>query len=554
MTILNFWQLLAGLSLFLYGMFHLEDALKDLEGRTFKLFLKKHTESKFSAIFSGTLVTGVMQSSSIVNLMVLSFVGAGILTMRNALGVVLGANIGGTLNSWLVAMLGFKIDMGEATMPIIGLAGIGMVLFKNKKKYYSICKFILGFGLLFLGLDYMKLSMDAAIQNFDFRPYLKYNRIVFLLIGFIITAIIQTSAATIVIVLSALNAKIIPLEIAVVVVLGAELGTTVKIVIGSIGGIAAKKRVALGNSLFNIVSSLIGYIFLSSIIYLLKDLIGIKDQLILLVAFQTFINITGAILFYFFLGKLGDFLEKSFVKSEHFATIYLQHALPEIPDTAVEMMGKEVGVFIERVLLINEEIFHLQEVKGNAFYEDNANYLFGKNIPLTEKYEIIKKTEGEMLLFYSKLIEEHIDKQDLDKANLLLRSIRGALYASKSLKDIAHNVKEFSSSSTELKFNCFRDFQIAIDQFNIKLKEIIKTNNTLKTTLMLEELLKQVEENYHQDILKIYQQVSHGKIEEQDISTFFNLNREVYNSCKSLIQSTKDYVLNNQSAVEVVNK
>jgi phosphate:Na+ symporter len=147
--------------------------------------------------------------------MVLSFVGAGILSMRNAIGVVLGANIGGTVNSWLVALLGFKVNMGVATLPIIGIAGIGLVIFKNKKNYYNLCRFVLGFGLLFMGLDYMKQSMDAAILNFDFKPYLKYHKIVFLLIGFVITALIQTSAATIVIVLSALNAQILPLETAV---------------------------------------------------------------------------------------------------------------------------------------------------------------------------------------------------------------------------------------------------------------------------------------------------------------------------------------------------
>jgi phosphate:Na+ symporter len=112
------------------------------------------------------------------------------------------------------------------------------------------------------------------IAGFDFRPFLLYPRIVFVLIGFVITALIQTSAATVVIVLSALFAKIIPIETAVAVVLGAELGTTIKIVLGSIGGIASKKRVALGNSLFNVVTSLFGFILLVPIISLLRDTYG----------------------------------------------------------------------------------------------------------------------------------------------------------------------------------------------------------------------------------------------------------------------------------------
>ena len=135
MTTSDFWKLIAGLGLFLYGMFHLEDSIKQLEGRAFKLFLQKHTKKKLSAIFSGTIITGILQSSSVVNLMVLSFVGAGMLSMRNALGVALGANVGGTFNSWIVALLGFKVEIGKFTMPIIGLAGIGMIVFRNRKKF-----------------------------------------------------------------------------------------------------------------------------------------------------------------------------------------------------------------------------------------------------------------------------------------------------------------------------------------------------------------------------------------------------------------------------------
>ncbi|MBK7959024.1 MAG: Na/Pi cotransporter family protein [Bacteroidetes bacterium] len=287
-TITDFWQLIAGLGLFLYGMFHLEDALKNIEGRSFKLFLKKHTQNKIQAILSGTLITGLLQSSSIVNLMVLSFVGAGMLSMRNALGVALGANVGGTFNSWLVAWLGFKMDISAATMPILAIAGIALAVINKKRAWYQVAKFCMGFGLIFFGLNLMKSTMESFIQTFDFTPYLHLPRIVFVLLGFIITALIQTSAATVVLVLSALYAQILPIETAVAVVLGAELGTTIKILIGSIGGIASKKRVAFGNILFNIVTSCLGFIFLIPIIELLMNGLGIKDPIFCFGRFSNF--------------------------------------------------------------------------------------------------------------------------------------------------------------------------------------------------------------------------------------------------------------------------
>lgn len=245
MSSTEFWMLVAGLGLFLYGMSHLEEALKQMEGRSFKLFLQKNTKQKLRAIFSGTIVTGLLQSSSIVNLMVLSLVGAGILTMRNAMAVVLGANIGGTFNSWLVALLGFKVELNSITFPLIGLSGISLIVFNKKKNLNRIALFFMGIGMLFLGLQFMKESMDSLMKAFDFTPYLSYPSIVFLLLGFAITAVVQTSSATVVVVLTALYSHIIPIETAIAVVLGAELGTTVKLILGPLAVMQLKKGLPL---------------------------------------------------------------------------------------------------------------------------------------------------------------------------------------------------------------------------------------------------------------------------------------------------------------------
>lgn len=540
---IDFWRLLAGLSFFLYGMFHLEDAVKQLEGRSFKLFLKKYTKNKFSAILNGTMVTALLQSSSIVNLTVLSFVGAGILSMRNALGVVLGANIGGTFNSWLVALLGFKVDLSAATFPIIAIAGLGIVLFKSTRKYYQSFRFLLGFGLLFMGLDFMKSSMDQALLNFDFKPFLNYPWIFFLASGFVITALIQTSAATVVIVLSALNASIIPLDLAVLVVLGAELGTNVKVVIGSIGGIPAKKRVALANSMFNAVSTLLGCIFLNIFITFIKTILGINDPVLVLVAFQTLVNLLSAIIFYFFLNRLGDFLEHSFTRNKQFYTLYLNNASVELPDTAAEILEKEVGLFIQRVMLINEEIFLIEELKGKDYYQNKTLELFQHPLSLIEKYELIKKAEGEMLLFYTKLLDANPDKISISRINQLLGAVRNALYAAKSLKDVLHDVHEFSASGNDLKYSRFKSAQSQIMGFNQLVMEIIETPKSSATLPKIKDLLSKVEAEYKRETVNTYQIMSKGPLSELDISTLFNLNREIFDASKALVLSVKDYLL-----------
>jgi RNA processing factor Prp31 len=127
------------------------------------------------------------------------------------------------------------------------------------------------------------------------------------------------------------------------------------------------------------------------------------------------------------------------------------------------------------------------------------------------------------------------------------------LFAAKSLKDIIQNVKEFSNSSAELKFNRFKDYQKAIDQFNTTLREILQEPTREKTSNNLQELLLKVENDYQQDVIKTYQQVNKGDLKEIDISTVFNLNKEVHDSCKSLIMATKDFLLNETEIVTFNN-
>jgi phosphate:Na+ symporter len=175
-----------------------------------------------------------------------------------------------------------------------------MILVNKQKTIFKFAQLTLGLGLLFLGLQFMKESMNQLLNNFNFTPYLSYPLIAFVLFGFIITAIVQTSEATVVLVLTAIYTKVLPIETGVAFVLGAELGTTIKLVLGSIGGIASNKRVAFGNIIFNFITSIFGFIFLVPIINIINNKFGIHDPIFILVAFQTFINITGVIMIFFY--------------------------------------------------------------------------------------------------------------------------------------------------------------------------------------------------------------------------------------------------------------
>ncbi len=536
MALHNFWQLLAGLAIFLYGMFLLEEVLKQLDGRALKVFLKKNTSNKLSAIFSGTIVTAILQSSSIVILMVLSLVGAEIIVMDNALGIILGANIGGTFNSWIVALLGFKIDFENFTFPIIGIAGLGLLIFANNKTIYQISKFFMGLGLLFLGLIFMKESMDGLVKNFDFKPYLSYHKIIFVLIGFIITALIQISAATVVIVLSAISTGILPLETGIAVVIGAELGTTIKILIGSIGGITAKKRIAMANFLFNLFIATLGFIFLLPIISALKNFIGIDDPLFILVAFHTLINVVGVILFFPFIKSFGQLLEKIFKEKKIRSTYYIQNASPQITDTAIDVLEKEILLLIRRVIIINTEVFHLEVMNEKTIKEEH-------NLPYEKKYYNIKLSEGEILSFHSKMREGKISEEDFARINQLISSLRNAMYSAKGIKDIQQDRKDFRNSVNNIKYDEYKLMKSQLLQFYTQASEILQEENKDICLEKLSTLITQIRKDYNLRMSGLYNQSKINTLEEIDVSTLLNVNRELYSSCKAMVYAIKDFKL-----------
>src|SRR5436190_6339034 len=223
---IDIWKMLAGIAIFLLGIKFLEESLQELAGRRFKLFLKKQTQNKLKAIGGGAVVTAVLQSSSIVGLMVLAFVGAGIIHMQNALAVILGANLGTTIDSWIVALVGFKVNIEKLALPVTGIAGLGYAIFNKQSSWHNLSRFLLGFSFLFVGLGYMRSGIEDMVKVVDLHQYEQSPVIIFFLIGFIITTLIQSSSATIAITLSALHAGAVNLYDAMAIILGSEIGTT----------------------------------------------------------------------------------------------------------------------------------------------------------------------------------------------------------------------------------------------------------------------------------------------------------------------------------------
>ena len=282
----------------------MEGSLEQIAGRTFKKFLRKHTNNPFKAVLVGILITIILQSSSVVSLMVLAFVGAGIIELRNAIGIIIGSNLGTTFTGWVVAYFGFSFEIEAFVFPFLAIGGLSMFFFSRDQKLYHIGSLIVGFGALFMGLDYMKSSIDLFAQNFDISPFANYSPYLLFLVGFVLTAIIQSSSAGMVITLSALNSGIIPLEGAAAMVIGNDLGTTITVLLGAMKGSKVKRQVAFSHFSYNFIIDIITLIFLFPLLELVTKIIGTSNPLLTLVAFHSSFNFIGILIFIPLLGCL----------------------------------------------------------------------------------------------------------------------------------------------------------------------------------------------------------------------------------------------------------
>ena len=471
MEIINsIFKLLAGIGLFLFAMYLIEEALKNLSGRNFKLFLQRTTKNKISAASGGALVTAVLQSSSMVSLMVIAFVGAGVFTMKNALAIILGANFGTTIDSWLVATLGFEMNIEVIAYPAVLLGGLFIILFGKRKVFKYSAYFLFGFGLLFIGLSFMKTAMEAQVKVFDFSQYKDMPPIIFLFIGFIITLLVQSSSVTMALTLSALHVGAINFPSAAAIVLGSETGTTMKILLSAIGGSSTKKRVVFGNFLFNFLITILAFIFLHPILNLITDKFKITNPLIELVTFSSIINLFSIVLFLPLLDIFVKFLERFFKDTNDHASAYIANANINDPETALDLFKRETDFFIHNSILFNLEIFDINSDFAQENEEFNKininNKYFSKSVD--EKYDFMKQLQGELQSFYLELRGKLQNGQD-SQLNQLNSSIRSALYSIKCLNDIKRNIDNLQQSPH-------------LNLLLIELKEIIHLN--LRMTLM----------------------------------------------------------------------
>lgn len=387
MTLEIFFNAAGGLALFMMAMTMMTDGLKVCAGSALKTILRRWTSNTVKSVLSGALITAFVQSSSAVTVATIGFVNAGLLSLHRALGVIFGANIGTTMTGWLVSIMGFGIKLESLSMPILAV-GVLIYYITSSKRYQGLGEALIGFALFFLALSILKSAFSGISEAFGTGLLTTPNvggAMIFVLMGFVMTVLTQSSSAAIALILTAANEGIIGVNASAAAVIGANVGTTSTAVLAAINATPNAKRVAAGHVAFNVITAIIALILLPMVIWFVSEaghLIGVKDQPASFLAFfHTVFNVLGVILLVPFVRRLAIHLGTFFKTQEESISLpqYLDKTVVQTPVLAMEALWKELG----RLYSLSCDLVSLAFTKASEKkikLQSEAVYSLGKSI------------------------------------------------------------------------------------------------------------------------------------------------------------------------------
>ncbi len=475
--------IIAGIAIFLIGMVFMEDGFKLFSGGMLERVLEKSTKTVPKAIGTGFLATAIVQSSSLLTIIVISFLSAELISLSGAIGVIFGSNIGTTTTAWIVSAFGVKIKIAHYAMPML-IFGV-IFRFNKNKTYQGLGNVLVGLGFVFLGIGYMKEGFESMKAGLDLAQFAMDGYLgvfVYILIGVIATVVIQSSSATMALIITALATGQIEYTNALALAIGANIGTTVTAIIGSISSNANGKRLAVAHFIFNMVTGFIAIAFLyqlADVVDMLSSSIGIgsTDYAMKLALFHTIFNIIGVLAVSPFTGKLVTFLKSLFLEdtSDISRAKYLDSVVIEVPEAAISALKKEIEHLydnstevLSHALLLHRHTFigmgdEISSVVKSSVMQIDMN--------IDEFYEKkIKSLYGDIIK-YATLSQTDMSDEAKGEINYLKIACRDIVESVKEVRELQKNVNYFIKSKNKY----------IIEEYNYLREEIAKTLDGIHT-------------------------------------------------------------------------
>lgn len=332
-------QLCGGIGLFLLGMSLMTDSLKAMAGESLRAWLGRFTGSPTKAMLSGIGFTLVVQSSTATTLATIGFVSAGVLSFAQAIGVIIGANIGTTSTGWMVALLGLKFSVSMVALPMVGVGALMKLLGRNTMGLLGLA--LAGFGLLFIGIDFLQESMAGVANQVDlgrFSGDTLLTQLLLVLVGIIMTILLQSSSAAITATLAALAGGAIDMPQALILVIGQNIGTVATAILAAIGATVSAKRTAAVHVVFNLGTAVVAFfVLMPATLWLTQNsFLATWDDVLVIAFFHTAFSAMGALIFMPFTHQFQLLLEKLIPeKIDAGHTHYLDDSLFSVPAVAI---------------------------------------------------------------------------------------------------------------------------------------------------------------------------------------------------------------------------
>lgn len=475
-------RLIGSLALFLYGMKIMSEGLQKFAGDSLRKILTAMTTNRVTGVLTGVLITALIQSSSATTVMVVSFVNAGLLTLTQSIGVIMGANIGTTVTAWIISALGFKVDISAFALPLLAFAI--PLFFSGKSSRKSVGEFIFGFSFLFMGLANLKNNapdlsanpdMLAFVQNYTDMGF--FSILLFLFIGAILTMIVQASAATMAITLIMCANGWIDYHLGVALVLGENIGTTITANLAALTGNTQARRAALAHLMFNLFGVawvlIVFYPFTGAVSWFVTHVMKITDPAVAvsfkLAAFHTAFNISNTFIMIWFVNVIEKTvcgIIRTKQEDEEYRLSYITGGMLSTAELSILQAQKEITLFAERTT----KMFGM--VKELLYEKDENNFL--KTYSRVEKYENISdRMEIEIANYLTQVAEGRLSSEGKEEIRVLLRAVSEIESIADSCNNLARSIKrrnEFKSVFTEEQNNhidqMFKLVSSALDRMN----------------------------------------------------------------------------------------
>ena len=567
-SFLDFLTLIGGVGLFLYGMKVMSEGLQKIAGDRMRSVLSAMTRNRFMGVLTGIVITVLMQSSSASTVMVVSFVNAGLMSLAQSVGVIFGANVGTTFTSWIIAVLGVKVDISAFVMPIVAISI--PLMFSSKSRYKSLSEFMIGFALLFMGLGLIndnvpelspeQLEFLAGYSSMGFLSVL-----LFVFVGTAITMVIQSSAATFAIVMVMAVKGWIPFEMACAIVLGSNIGTTITPILASFGANLTAKKAALAHFMFNFFGSIwtvvFYYPFCALIVWVTKVMgqgdptlpmaeFGNPEQYAVAVSFgmsifHTVFNLINLCVMIWIPGvyvKVCNTLIRSKNKDEEdFQLKFISRGLLHASELNIMQAQRESVVYAERVK-------RMIGMAQTLVHTKNGTEEFNKLYTRIEKYEDISdRMEIEIANYLNKVMDSRLSYEGKLRVSGILNIVSEIESVADSCFNVAKTLVRKEEAHAHFTEGIYKNIDIMfkyVEEAMENMIEVLKDVENVHESVIMRSYNKEHEINNYRNLLRTENLESINQKEYNYQSGIF------YMDIVSEAEKVGDYIVNVVEAVE----